>query len=138
MELLLNLAWLLLIVPAYWVWRGSRISPARRRFSAVQAMFALVCVLVVLFPVISATDDLLAMRPEIEESPSGKRNIRQLPSDKASGWHVTLQTPPALLKNADSFSFAPQFVNQPLGSPVVHSAVLISVAGRSPPTVGLA
>lgn len=99
MELLLNLAWLLLALPAYWLWRGR----ARTRcFSALQLLLALGCMLVVLFPVISATDDLCAMRAELEESPSGKHNLRQNSHDRfsSSRW----QTHPALPVNPD---FAP-------------------------------
>ncbi len=80
MELLLNLAWLLLAVPAYWLWQARRQS---RRFSSLQCFLALGCLLVVLFPVISATDDLRAMRGEMEESPASKRNLRQASNDKA-------------------------------------------------------
>src|SRR5579859_4279099 len=100
MELLLNLAWLLLALPAYWLWHDSRIVPAARKFTALQCLLALGCMLVVLFPVVSATDDLRAMRAEMEESPSSKRTIRQASSDKASAWK--LQTPPAMPRTTNN------------------------------------
>ena len=62
MELLLNLFWLLLAMPAYWLWRYSRTAPQRRKFNALQCFLALGCLLVILFPVVSASDDLRAMR----------------------------------------------------------------------------
>ena len=93
-ELLLNLAWMLLAVPALWLWRGSRSPAVGRSFTALQCLLALGCMLVVLFPVISATDDLRAMRSEMEEAPASKRTIRQAANDKASAWK--LQSPPAL------------------------------------------
>jgi len=65
MELLLNLAWLLLAVPACWLWRVSRREGARCNFSASQCLLVLGCVLVILFPVVSATDDMCAMRAEM-------------------------------------------------------------------------
>ena len=99
MELLLNLAWLLLALPAYWLWRASRTTHASRTFGSLQCLLALGCLLVVLFPVVSATDDLRAMRTEMEESPSSKRTIRQASADKASAWK--LQTPPALAWTPD-------------------------------------
>ena len=34
MELLLNLAWLFLAVPAFWLWHGSRTSSLVRKFTA--------------------------------------------------------------------------------------------------------
>lgn len=99
MELLLNLAWLLLALPAYWLWR--RGAEARlRRFSALQGLLALGCALVLLFPVISASDDLHAMRAEMEDSSSSnKRTVRQTGSDKNSGW-TRLQGPPAMVASA--------------------------------------
>jgi hypothetical protein len=100
MELLLNLAWLLLALPAYWLWRASRTTHASGTFGSLQCLLALGCLLVVLFPVVSATDDLRAMRAEMEESPSSKRTIRQASGDKASAWK--LQTPPALAWTANN------------------------------------
>ena len=92
MELLLNLAWMLLALPAYWLWRqGAR---AGRRVSSRQCVLALGCVLVLLFPVISASDDLHVMRAEMEEAAS-KRTVRQAAGDKSSAWTNRLQSPPA-------------------------------------------
>ena len=64
MELLLNLLWLLLAMPAYWLWHYSRTAPQRRKFDALQCFLALGCLLLILFPVVSASDDLRAMRAE--------------------------------------------------------------------------
>jgi hypothetical protein len=91
MELLLNLAWLLLALPAYWLWRRGT-----RRFSSLQCLLALGCMLVLLFPVISASDDLHAMRSEMEDSSVSKRAMRQAGSDKNSAWVNRLQAPPAV------------------------------------------
>jgi hypothetical protein len=66
MELLLNLIWLLLIVPAFLLWKSSRQAEGMPRASL--RFLALACVLALLFPVVSATDDMQAMRPEIEEA----------------------------------------------------------------------
>jgi hypothetical protein len=136
MELLLNLTWLLLVIPAYCVWRGSRTAGARK-FSAAQSLFALACVLVILFPVISASDDLLAMRPEIEESPCGKRNIRQAHNDKGCGWNTRLQTPPALLASSEPFNFASELFEQQSRSSAFRAVVPIRRAGRAPPAADL-
>jgi hypothetical protein len=89
MELLLNLAWLLLALPAFWLWRDSRAEHDSRRFTSLQILLALGCMLVLLFPVISATDDLRAMRTEMEESPAGKRSVCQKSGEKSSTakWH---------------------------------------------------
>ena len=134
MELLLNLAWLLLVLPAYWLWRSARSVPAARKFHSLQCLLALACMLVILFPVISATDDLCAMRSEMEESPASKRSVRQASNDKAPAWKW--QSPPALAGTSKSL-----IVNdndegrQPLLSlPVsVPAAPAIEQAGRAPP-----
>ena len=85
MELLLNLAWLLLALPAYWLWRERSSARAGRR--SLQCLLSLGCMLVILFPVVSATDDLHAMRAEMEESPLSKRSICQKAGDKGSACH---------------------------------------------------
>ena len=100
MELLLNLAWVLLALPAYWVWRRGAGTRGARRVSASQGLLTLGCVLVLLFPVISASDDLHAMRAEMEDSSVSKRTVRQASSDRSSSWVNRLQGPPALAASA--------------------------------------
>jgi len=92
MELLLNLAWLLLGVPAYYIWRSCRQRRAPARWTSAQCVLALGCALIVLFPVVSATDDLHVMRAEIEETPTSKRSICHKSSDRPSGWKWHAQT----------------------------------------------
>lgn len=137
MELLLNLAWLLLALPAFWLWRGSTRAAAGRRLTALQCVLSLACVLVVLFPVISATDDLRAMRAEMEESASTKRSIGQKSAEKASPgkWH----NQPSLVSNSNSFiptDEAWHFVaTSPFG---FFSAPAVARTGRAPPRSPLA
>jgi hypothetical protein len=132
MELLLNLTWLLLVLPAYWLWRGSRTAPAGRNFTSLQCLMALACLLVILFPVISATDDLHAMRAEMEESPEGKRSIRQATNDKPSAWKW--QSPPALTP-ATSSLIVHNEAWQPLPTSSLSMPVTPAIerAGRAPP-----
>jgi hypothetical protein len=70
LELLLNLLWLLLAVPAVWVWRQAKCvqpgCPAHSR----RNLLLIACIVLLLFPIISASDDLQAMRPEVEEATS--------------------------------------------------------------------
>jgi hypothetical protein len=135
MELLLNLAWLLLALPAFWLWRGASSAPFRRKFTAFQCLLALACMLVILFPVVSATDDLRAMRNEIEESPASKRTIRQASSDKVSAWKW--QSPPALAATPSSFTISEQG-RLPLragGLPVPAMPAMV-LAARAPPFLG--
>ena len=71
MELLLNLCWLLLVPLAFCFWLR------QLRFRSLQASLALSCLLFLLFPIISATDDLNAMRQAVEESSPGKRTLNR-------------------------------------------------------------
>jgi hypothetical protein len=129
MELLLNLAWLLLALPAYWLWR--RGTPA---FSSLQCLLALACVLVLLFPVISASDDLHAMRAEMEDSSICKRAVRQTGSVKSSASVNRPQGPSAAV--ASAVRLASPEVRQ-LEVPDTHVSPLarpcVSRMGRAPP-----
>lgn len=82
MELFLNLFWLTLGVPAAWVLvRGQCRGWERHR--RMGSAVVLGCVLLLLFPVISATDDLHAMRPEMEESCPSKLIAKQAAGEKS-------------------------------------------------------
>jgi hypothetical protein len=100
MELLLNVAWVLLALPAYWLWRRDAGARVARRITPLQCLLALGCVLVLLFPVISASDDLHAMRAEMEESATSKRTVRSAGSEKNSARVNRLQGPPELAASA--------------------------------------
>ena len=84
MEQLLNLAWLLLALPAYWLWRSSRYARTGQLLTSLQCLLSLACMLLILFPVVSATDDLHVMRAEMEESQTGKRSIGQSSDERQS------------------------------------------------------
>jgi len=85
MELLLNILWLLLVLPAFWVWHDFVSGKQAGRIRAASSVVLLGCVLALLFPVVSATDDLHAMRSEMEESSPGKRVVKlAAPSSQAS------------------------------------------------------
>jgi hypothetical protein len=70
MELFLNLCWVSLLLPAWLLWRQRTFATGAGHPAARPLVFvcALGCVLVLLFPVISASDDLHPMRAEMEES----------------------------------------------------------------------
>ena len=97
MELLLNLLWLTLALSAIWLWRRE---PAHAMHSRGhrrgRPFLLLICILVLLFPVVSATDDLHPMRAEMEESNPSKRTVRQAHAGKTSAW-LTDGVPPARL-----------------------------------------
>jgi hypothetical protein len=130
MELLLNLAWVLLALPAYWLWQECRAPESVRRFSSGQCLLALGCMLVVLFPVVSATDDLRALCTAIEESPISKRSVRQSGPERpaAPQDHGALVT---------SFGFSPSqlefWYQAPSLSRVLPSIAVHCQFGRAPP-----
>ena len=98
MELFLNLCWLSLLLPAYLLWR-QRTSLTSRLAPAVHPLVFLCvlgCAIVLLFPVISASDDLHAMRAEMEESSTSKRGVCQASGEKASVSHSRWQSLPAV------------------------------------------
>jgi hypothetical protein len=134
MELLLNLFWLTLAVPAVWMWRReSACARDRRRFDRLGPFLLLGCVLMLLFPVVSATDDLHAMRQDMEESPS-KRMIKQGGGDKSI---AGLSSPGALPALILPVSLGPN--DEVCGRILLASAVLPQparskeCASRAPP-----
>jgi hypothetical protein len=135
MELLLNLLWLTLVLPAVLIWRRQSVSSKSlwhpRSFRAV---VLLGCLLVLLFPVVSATDDLHPIRNEIEESSPSRRAAKQAPATQSPDWIVS-PPPPYLVQVA---SFRPD--QETCGSvseylPVLPELVFSGAGGcRAPPS----
>jgi hypothetical protein len=70
MELLLNLVWLTFALLALGLRWHAR---TERHCNRLTPLVVLSCVLILLFPVISVTDDLHPIRPEMEESSVSKK-----------------------------------------------------------------
>jgi hypothetical protein len=102
--------------------------------SGLQCLLALACVLVLLFPVISATDDLHAMRAEMEDSATSKRAVRQAGGEKNSAWVNRLQAPPAAVASS-GWQALPEVGRYEFVVPSVMPLARQSVlhAGRAPP-----
>lgn len=139
METFLNLVWLAVTLAAICAWRfrwaGSRENP---RYSARMEAVAMVCVLALLFPVISLTDDL---HPEtaVVDAASGKRNACLIAasapdvrvSTVAPRLHLLLGT---ISRPLDLHN--PSFANRDTFVELRDSVSLASnSAGRSPPTL---
>jgi hypothetical protein len=87
MELLLNFLWLMLALPAFWI--GLRQPTAARdsgRAYRSHSFVLLGFLLALLFPVVSATDDLHPIRAEIEECSPSKRVVKASPGAKSPVW----------------------------------------------------
>jgi hypothetical protein len=139
METTLNLAWLGVTVALVWLWRF-RWAVSRRdpRSSPNLEVVALVCVLALLFPVISLTDDL---HPEIVavDSVSGKRNARLIAAasvprrDVTAHWGTQLIS--ALLSRAvPGASLASTRFEMPLRL-LASTFTANTRFGRSPPSL---
>ena len=84
MELLLNILWLMLAFPAVLVWRRQAASSRSSGKESRSRSFVLLgCLLALLFPVVSASDDLHPISAEIEESGPFKRTVKQSPGVKS-------------------------------------------------------
>lgn len=137
-ELALNLAWSLIAAASYaLLFRrfGNRGAWHARGASRVQCIVALTCVLAILFPVISLTDDLHEMQATAEEaSPSGaviKKCVAGVSSASAQISHS------ALFVLAPSATKAHRVVlgvvsHQPIRRPA--PGLLLSEPGRAPPS----
>lgn len=97
MELLLNILWLMLTLPAIWLrLQDPACVQSSRRLGNMRPILLFGCILVLLFPVVSATDDMHVMRPELEESSSSKRQVEVSGGEKSHSSPTTLHTSPAL------------------------------------------
>jgi len=140
MELFLNLCWMSLLLPASLLWRQRicSISPDGRANSPGVSPLVFVCILgcvfVLLFPVISASDDLHAMRTEMEESSPCKRSVCQTAVEKTSVWHSPWQGPLEIGAITASLGLTSEggheFFTLPVSLPVAPS---ILRASRAPP-----
>jgi hypothetical protein len=137
MEQLLNLLWLMLVLPAFFVWRFqlSRLRSSRTRHSS-RSFVLLGCLLVLLFPVVSASDDLHPISAEVEESGPFKRTLKQSPGIKSDAWSLhgggaALATRiAAFLPDYVASGVAPEYL------PVLPGQVFVSGNdSRAPPAV---
>jgi len=137
MELFLNLCWLSLLLPAWLLWRqrtASTASGSPAKSPAVRPLVfgcALGCAFILLFPVISASDDLHAMRPEMEESERAFRH----PGHCGCTIHALAQSPQPILPSSASLIPAFEQIDTVVAylpqTPRTLSAP--APAGRAPP-----
>ncbi len=80
MEVLLNTIWLLVAVGAFLIWRPMKIrgTPTDRGLGNSFGIVALACALVLLFPVVSLTDDLHAEQVALEGSSRSLMKARNM------------------------------------------------------------
>lgn len=127
MELALNLLWLLIAAAAFGRWSlGGRARP-RRQFLA--GLAALGCALVLFFPVVSASDDLHAATPAMEDYSLSARKLRAA--------RQSFSSHPGFAAVLPSFPISPVAACDGTVTPAtVHFAALAPAArftGRAPP-----
>jgi hypothetical protein len=135
MELLLNLLWLMLALPGVLILRRQPLSlPGAWSRCWPRCLVILGCVLVLLFPVVSATDDLHPASFEIEECSVSKHAIKQSPGAKSPAWShdggrpMRLVHVAALRPSREACGTAAEYL------PVLPERALArSVDGRAPP-----
>jgi hypothetical protein len=132
MELLLNLCWLLLALPCYWLWRRDRAS------NRVRSVLVLGCMLVLLFPVVSATDDLHVIRPEMEEPGPSKKVLKAWSQARANAGPEVASS--GVICQAGQLTADVQVWGHVLLPPVptYTAAALHTTPGRAPPASILA
>lgn len=136
MELLLNLCWLALALPAIWMWRHESVSAKNCRcFARLRPFLLFGCVLMLLFPVVSATDDLHALRQEMEESSPSKRMVKQATGDKSLARLSKVGALPVLLISPVPFGPSDETRGEVLVASVVlpPAAHFDERASRAPP-----
>ena len=137
METVLNLIWLIVTVAALWLWRFRWLVSRRKpRACVLLEVVAMGCVLALLFPVISLTDDL---HPEIlaVDASSGKRSTCLLVAGATqtphgtpiSGSHLTLAVPSTPFGHVELAIAGIIVPTEDLGA----SSLCRSCFGRSPP-----
>src|SRR5271168_3405607 len=136
MELFLNLCWLSLLLPAYWLWRRETLTNGSGRLGknpVAPLVFACVvgCALVLLFPVISASDDLHAMRSEMEESERAFRDTIHSGPTFHTPAHFSL--PVLLASSFLTLDFAQSGTVPTFLAPHYRIFLASAVAGRAPP-----
>lgn len=134
MEALLNLLWLVIALfsLAFYLYRSSR--DGRRSLSGFTRTTALICALILLFPVISVTDDL---HPETLalDGLSGKRTAFQLvaPSHQSAFRTAHLLVTPTLVRSSAFMLLSFAGWADELNVPARENPGVRLIAGRSPP-----
>jgi hypothetical protein len=128
MELALNLAWIVLAASMYWLWIGS----APRGGATRRTQFvALVLVVLILFPVISVTDDLTATLNPAETDCCQRRGhaFSGFLSTLHPGLEFVLPTIVPFAPGSSHFAALGNLI-----APLVKVPALRSIQTRPPPT----
>ena len=139
METTLNLIWLAVTVAAIWLWRFRwTVSHENPRHSMRLESIAMVCVLALLFPVISLTDDLHPETVAVDAA-SGKRNACLVAASSPHVRTATIRIGKHFMLGLISrpFTAANLAITEFLAVAdiVKTSSIVDNSRGRSPPTL---
>jgi hypothetical protein len=130
MELFLNLCWLSLLLPGYLLWRER--TSSNRPAAPLIFLCTFGCALILLFPVISATDDLHAIRPEMEESESAFRQA----GHRVSALHALTHSAQLILPSSGSQAAGFERIGMvlPFSLQSLRTFSVSAPDGRAPPS----
>jgi hypothetical protein len=134
MELALNLAWVLLATLMFCLWLQDtpRIGSDRRIPDRRMQLMALAVLILILFPVISVTDDLLAAQNPAEADSCLRRD--HVVSCAHSIFPAAAAPPQPALAEL-SFGFLRFVAPRNFPAPIVDHPALTSIQNRPPPAV---
>jgi hypothetical protein len=132
MENLLNLCWVLLAMAALLAWRCQA---AHERAGQRGRLVALLCVMVLMFPVISATDDLHPAGQAIEDS--SKRTQSVCATLKSVATNVKYGPSPAVLVQMPAVALYAVLVEwlRLTAAPGLQAVTTLSASWRAPPVL---
>jgi hypothetical protein len=128
MEFFFNFAWALVAVASvcYWLRRGRRTISERHA-----SLVALALLIVILFPVISVSDDLWAAQNPAETDTSQRRDYRGCCSHSP---FTVIADLPELVTAELSFDFQHSVVPRYAQLPAIENPALDPIENRPPPT----
>lgn len=127
------------MIPALWVWHRASRTGDQKRTHSLRCLLIVGGIMMVLFPVVSATDDLQIMRPETEETGTPNRpgnshhGKLSASADDPGDSFALVATSFRLLPTSTVLALATQ---NPILAPVAR--VVCANAGRAPPDSSLA
>jgi hypothetical protein len=132
METILNLVWALLVALMFGMWLrfAPRIGPCRRVDSRRMQFVALAVLILLLFPVISVTDDLQAIQNPAETDSCQRRDHVCVTPHSVFSAVAALQLPAF---SGPLFAYLLLAAPSDLPAPVVANAALASIQNRPPP-----
>jgi hypothetical protein len=98
MEFAFNAFWGLVALASFWLWRPQAARAwgrCQHHYGPIFRVATLACALVVLFPVISLTDDLHGEQPLAEDSSAPLRILKRWTGDAGSSNSQKFSSPPA-------------------------------------------